>query len=99
MRGLLAHVLPNGHLVMPPEFRDLVRRAKAFTVTEQDGSLLLTPVGLPEVARQEDLLSPVLEQQAAHKREEISRWQADRHPTEESKSRVLNLGGLVSQEL
>jgi hypothetical protein len=98
MSDLLAQVLPNGHLVMPPEFRDLVRRAKVFTVTEQDGCLLLTPVGLPEVARQEDLLSPVLEQQATQRREKISRWQAARHPTEESKARVLNLAGLVSEE-
>jgi hypothetical protein len=98
MSDLLAQVLPNGHLVVPPEFRDLVRRARVFIVTEQNGSLLLTPVGLPEVAQQDDLLSPELEQQATHRREEISRWQAARRPTEESKSRVLNLAGLVSEE-
>ncbi len=69
MSDLLAQVLPNGHLVMPPELRDLVHRTKTFVVTEQDGSLLLTPVRLPEEAMQEDLLSPALEQQASQRRE------------------------------
>jgi len=98
MSDLTVQVLPNGHLVMPPEFRDLVRRVGAFAVTEQDGSLLLTPVGLPEAEMQRGLLSPVLEQQAAKRRKEVSRWLSSRCPTEESKSRALRLIGMLSDE-
>ena len=98
MSDLLVQVLPNGHLVMPPEFRDLVCRTRSFAVTEQDGSLLLTPISPPKAEMQEDLLSPVLEQQAAQKHEEISRWLSARRLTEESKSRALRLIGLLSDK-
>jgi hypothetical protein len=98
MEDGLAKVLPNGHIVLPPEFQDLLKEVKTFVVSKRDGSLVLTPYTVEQEKLSEpegELLSPALQRLAFQKRTELAEWETTRKRTSESKMGALVLVGMI----